>query len=79
MREYFKDGLNISEILGNNVPRLGYRVCRVGLTEEDVKDLKNKKQKFVLTSIARTGLRDALERSAYQPFFLNLFASTSPE
>jgi len=46
LRETLKDRLNISEILENTTLRSSYRVCRVGLAEEDVKDLENEKQKF---------------------------------
>jgi hypothetical protein len=35
--------------------------------------------RFVLASIARTDSHDTLGRPVYQPFFLNLFVSTSPE
>jgi len=33
LREYLKDGLNISEISENNALQSDYRVCRVGLTK----------------------------------------------
>jgi len=74
-----KDRLNISEILENTTLRSSYRVCRVGLAEEDIKDLENEKQKFVLTAIARTDVYDALGRPVYKPFFVNLFVPVSPE
>ena len=46
LRETLRDGLNISEILENKKPQSDYQVCRVGLAEEDIRDLKNAKQKF---------------------------------
>jgi len=46
LRETLKDGLDVSEILDNTSPQSDYHVCRVGLAEEDVRDLENAKQKF---------------------------------
>ena len=46
LRETLKDGLNVSEILDNIILRSSYQVCRVGLAEEDVRDLEDAKQKF---------------------------------
>ncbi|MFP3137704.1 MAG: hypothetical protein RXS42_05650 [Nitrososphaeria archaeon] len=46
LREYTKDGLNISDILENNKLQSSYRVCRVRLTEEDAKELERAKLLF---------------------------------
>jgi len=46
LRETLRDGLGVSEILENISPQSDYQVCMVGLTEEDVRDLENAKQKF---------------------------------
>jgi len=69
LREYLKDGLNISEILDNNVPQSDYRVCRVGLSEKDVKELERTKQKFRAKglnvssgTIIRASLKNFLEK-----------------
>jgi len=69
LREYLKDGLNISEILENNALQSGYRVCRVSLTEEDVKELERAKLLFrdkglnvSSGAIIRTSLKNFLEK-----------------
>ena len=46
LHETLKDGLDVSEILDNTSPQSDYQVCRVGLAEEDVRDLENVKQTF---------------------------------
>ena len=69
LRDYLKDGLNISDILENNKLHSDYRVCRVGLTEEDVKELEIAKQKFrdkglnvSSGTIIRASLKNFLEK-----------------
>jgi len=69
LREYLKDGLNISEILDNNALQSGYRVCRVGLSEEDVKELERAKRLFrdkglnvSSGTIIRASLKNFLEK-----------------
>jgi hypothetical protein len=69
LREYMKDGLNISDILENNKLQSSYRVCRVGLTEEDTKELEIAKQKFRAkglnissSAIIRASLKNFLEK-----------------
>jgi len=69
LREYLKDGLNISDILDNNVPQSDYRVCRVGLSEKDVKEIERTKQKFRAKglnvssgTIIRASLKNFLEK-----------------
>jgi hypothetical protein len=69
LRDYLKDGLNISDILENNKLQSSYRVCRVGLTEEDVRQLEIAKQKFrdkglniSSGAIIRASLKNFLEK-----------------
>jgi len=69
LRAYLKDGLNISDILENNTLQSGYRVCRVGLIEEDVKELIILKQKLYEMglnissgAIIRASLKNFLEK-----------------
>jgi len=69
LREYLKDGLNISEISENKALQSGYRVCRVGLSEEDVKEIEKTKQKFRTKglnvssgAIIRASLKNFLEK-----------------
>jgi hypothetical protein len=69
LRNYLKNGLNISEILDNNALQSGYRVCRVGLSEEDVKELekakllfRNKGWNVSSGAIIRASLKNFLEK-----------------
>jgi len=69
LRDYLKDGLNISDILENNKLHSGYRVCRVGLSEEDVKELerakllfRNKGLNISSGAIIRASLKNFLEK-----------------
>ena len=69
LRDYLKNGLSISEILDNNALQSDSRVCRVGLTEEDAKELERAKLLFRAQglnvssgTIIRASLKNFLEK-----------------